>query len=334
MAIYLGHTTARRILESRLALMLEPVPRHVMHNCEAGKRAINSTIRAANKDHLPSGSLSEHFFGKPGEPLDVLVPSREQRRFSQGIACHLTCERLPSGSFMQLDMGIYVASPALTLILLAPHMSRIQIIKLAMSFCGIFQLEGDEPRMPYKRKPVATPHEIFDYIDLARSTSLLGVEAVADAMKWVIPHSASPLETQMVLPFYLSRHLGGYGLPRPIMNYPIPLDKELEKIAGQKMCYADSLWKVPGRRPLDLECQSRTWHDLSTQYGQDYARQMALERRGIKVQFVTNMQLNDEDQLNALARLISSHTGHWLDPKAYEWDEQRRKMLKEVHSTF
>ena len=50
MAIYLGHNTARRILESKLALNLEPVPQHSMVNCETGKKAVTGTIRASFKD--------------------------------------------------------------------------------------------------------------------------------------------------------------------------------------------------------------------------------------------------------------------------------------------
>lgn len=334
MAIYIGHTTARRILESRLALQLEPVPWHLMHDAEAGKKATIGIIRAAHGGERPSGPLNRLFFCRADEPLDLLVPSHAQKRSWAGMSCHLCMGKLPSGSFRLLESGVYVASPALTLVQLAPKLTRIQIIKLAMSFCGLYHLEGDKARKLYERKPVTTPQEILEYLDLARATSMLGVGAVADAMTWVIPNSASPLETRMVLPLYLSRRLGGYGLPRPIMNHPIRLEGESAKIAGQSICFADSYWERPGRRPLDLECQSRAWHDQPAKYGEDYARQMALERKGIKVQFVTNMQLNDEYQFNELARLVSVHTGYWLPPRAYEWDETRRRMNAEVQGSF
>ena len=332
MAIYLGHTTARRILESRFALAVEPVPHHVMREPEAGARAVRSTIRAAfDKDRLKTPQ-SSNFYCRPGEPLDLMVDGNHAVRKWAGAQCHSTSGRLPSGSFYQLSSGIYVASPALCLTQLAPSMSRINIIKLAMSFCGIYQLEGDEHRILYERAPLTTPSEIGDYLDLARG--LPGVEKVRDTLRWVIPNSASPMETRMVLPLYLSRHLGGYGLPRPVMNKQVILNEETAKIAGQKVCYADALWEEEGRRPLDFEYQSAEIHDKCERYGADYARQLALQRQGYTVQFVTNMQLQDEFQLNELARLVSSHTGCWLPPKAYIWDDLRKRMNEEVQGAY
>ena len=332
MAIYLGHTTARRILESRLALALEPVPHHAMRDPEAGARTVRSTIRSAFDKVTLQTPLARNFYCRQGEPLDLMVDGNHAVRKWDGAQCHALSGRLPSGSFLQLESGIYVASPALCLTQLAPSMKRIDIIKLAMSFCGIYQLEGDRHRILYERNPITTPDEIGDYLDLAQG--LPGVEKVRDALRWVIPNSASPMETKMVLPLYLSRHLGGYGLPRPVMNKLVILNEEAAKIAGQKVCYADALWEEEGRRPLDFEYQSIEVHDKSDRYGADYARQMALQRQGYTVQFVTSMQLNDEHQLNELARLVSSHTGFWLPPKAYVWDELRKKMNEEVQSDY
>ena len=329
MAIYLGHTTAQRILESRLALQLEPVSYHIPHEFTVGKREVEQCLRHAFGYECPQ-PWSQLFFDRPGEPLDLLIDTPSSRRRWSGVNCHLIMDNLPSESFMQLDVGIFVASPALCLIQQAQNLSRIGLIKLAMSFCGIYQLEGDIEREPFSRKPITTPQEIMDY--LGRAEGMKGVQRVADAMKWVLPNSGSPMETRMVLPLYLSRHLGGYGLPRPSMNAAIRLSDEATLIAGQRHCFADALWIVKGKRPFIEEYQSRENHDIAEKYGSDYGRQLALQHDRYTVQFVTSVQLNSPAQLNELARLVAKHTGTWLPDSAYKWDDLRTKMNQEVQS--
>lgn len=330
MAIYLGHNTARRILESRLALQLEPAPGHVMTNPEVGKKAVRASILAGLGDEANLQQLSKNFYCHANEPLDLMTQSLSERRAWKGMKCHVHESRYPSGSFYLLEAGIYVASPALCLIQLAPRLSQIELIKQAMSFCGIYQLEGDHERLPYERKPLTTPKEILEYVD--RAKGMQGAVMVRDAMKWVIPNSGSPMETRMVLPLYLARHLGGFGLPRPQMNAPIKLSEEAKRIAGKQFCFGDAVWKAPRRKPLDFEYQSREFHDKPEQYGSDYGRQLALQHDGYFIQFVTSAQLNDPSQLNELARLVASHTGIWLPKSVFNWDDARRKLNREIQS--
>lgn len=332
MAIYLGHNTARRILESKLALNLEPVPQHSMVNCETGKKAVTGTIRAAFKDGNIVQPLSHNFFCHGDEPLDLMTDDPNARHVWKGGRIHLVPTKLPNGSFMHLNVGIYVASPALCLVQHASLLTRIELVQLAMSFCGIYQLEGDEQRGPYTREPIATPRDILSYLN--RAKEMRGAAMVEEAMKWVIPNSGSQMETKMALSMYLSRRLGGYGLPRPTMNARIPLSEDMSDMLDQSCCYGDAIWRRDGYVPFDMEFQSYEHHLSAEKYAVDIARQLAIQHEGYDVQFVTKHQLDNHDQLNELARLVAAHTGVRLPESAFEWPQSRIDRHEALMSTF
>ena len=331
MAIYLGYNTARRILESKLALELEPMPRHSMMNCETGKRAVTSTLRDAFKTK-PVQPLSRNFFCRLGEPLDLMTDNRMARHSWEGGNVHLVADKMPGGSFMQLKPGVFVASPALCLVQLAPSLSLFETIQLAMSFCGIYQLEGDEERYPYERLPMTTPQEIEDYLSVLNKAH--GVASVREAMPWVIPNSGSPMETKMVLSMYLPKYLGGYGLPMPEMNAKVRLSPEMRKLLGQAYCFGDAVWFADGFDPFDMEYQSYEHHLSAEKYGADMARQLAIQHEGYTVQFVTKCQLDKHDELNELARLVAEHTGTALLSGAFEWSKERIRQHEALMATF
>lgn len=332
MAIYLGHNTARRILESKLALNLEPVPQHSMVNCETGKKAVTGTIRAAFKDGNIVQPLAHNFFCHGDEPLDLMTDDPNARHVWKGGRTHLVPTKLPNGSFMQLKPGILVASPALCLLQLAPSLSLLKTIQLAMSFCGIYQLEGDDQRHPYERPPLTTPQEIAGYLSMV--TKLHGYHTVRDALPWIIPNSGSQMETKMVLSLCLPENLGGYGLPKPEMNAKVALCAEMNEMLGQANCYGDAIWSVKGFDPFDMEYQSYEYHLSAEKYEADISRQLALQHEGCIVQFVTKHQLDDHNELNELARLVAEHTGVSLANSAFKWPESRVKRHDELMATF
>ena len=157
------------------------------------------------------------------------------------------------------------------------------------------------------------------------------------ALQYVLPNSGSPMETRMVLPFYLPKRMGGYGLPRPVMNKQIPIDDVAREIAGvpswQHSFAGDAVWtNLKTEDEVVFEFQSKENHDNETAYGSDYARQLALESLGHKVHFVTKEQLRSPEQMAELARCIVRETGMRLDPAVFITTDKRRRLLDEVNS--
>lgn len=326
MAIYLGHTTAQRILESKLVrtldtttLLLGPI------NCLYNKRDVLHEIGERFKSDSGK-TISNPLFLRQGDDLDIIVSSQLEKRHWDGARFHVYPEGFPMRSFLQLKEGIFVASPELCFLQRAAELSLIETIKLAMSFCGIYKLVGDEDNDSiFDRKPIMTIDSAFSF--LGPLDGLPGVKNARKALELALPMSGSPMETRMVMPFYLPNWLGGFGLPRPEMNKEIPLDEHASLLCEATTCRGDAVWE-DGKNLF--EYQSRENHDISEQYGKDYARQLALEAMGYEVHFVTMQQMRNVDQVTELARIISRRTGYHLKKRVLAATKRRENLLESV----
>ena len=322
MAIFLGHTTPKRIFESRLALDvdLERVPlasSHVPQKSELLRIARDAFGVETLDGFMTALQLDPH------EALDVIVPSQEHRRCWSGIKAHVLPSRVSRASFCQLSEDIMVACPALCLLQCANELDLIGTIKLAMSLCGIYRLTGDnQNRSIFSRKPLLAPDEAESF--LVGLDGVHGVKTMRQALRYTLPNSGSPKETEMVLPLYLPRRLGGFGLPKPEMNAVIPLDDHAAAICGSRSVVCDALWR---NAYTAFEYQSREHHDNQRAYGHDYARQLALESMGYVVKFVTNDQLRSIEQMTELARILAARAGIRMPKDAFAPSEKRIKLL-------
>ena len=335
MAIYLGHTTAQRILESRLVLDLDRELYRGPLNCQSGKREVMDAIANAFKNDS-SIDPDNPLYMRPGEPLHLVVSDANEKRHWSGVSCHVFPNEVPSRSFLLVKEGIFVASPELCLLQLAATLSLIDTIKVAMSFCGIYKLVGDtDSESIFDRDPIMTVDSALSFLDCVGEVP--GIKTARRALQYVIPNSGSPMETRMALSFYLPRRMGGFGLPRPVMNKRVYLDEAAREIAGvppwQDTYVCDAVWtNLKTEQEIIFEFQSEEFHDNDYAYGSDYARQLALESMGHKVHFVAKAQLDSPEQMAELARCIVRETGRKLDPGAFITTDKRRKLLQEVNS--
>ena len=138
------------------------------------------------------------------------ISSKENKRIK-------TIKKLLSSASFRREEGVFVACPELCLLQLASTLSLVDTIKVAMSFCGIYKLVGDTvSKSIFDRAPIMTVDSALSYLDCVGEVP--GVLNERKALQYVLPNSGSPMETRMVLPFYLPKRMGGYGLPKPVMN--------------------------------------------------------------------------------------------------------------------
>ncbi len=331
MAIYLGHTTAQRILESKLVRELDPMLLKGPINCVSNKQEVTKIINARFGDSVTTG-LTSPFFAKEGEKLDLVVASQDEKRRWKGVNCHVFHAGLPQRSFLQLKEDVLVACPELCFLQRSAELSLVGAIKLAMSFCGLYRLEGTtdkEQQSIFDRSPIMTVEGALTYLEGLKG--IPGLETARRALSYTLPNSGSPMETAMVIPFYLPYSLGGFGLPRPEMNMIVPLDERGQAICGKQYCRGDAGWPVPAPRKAPiLEYQSKEQHDKAEQYGKDYARQLAMQSQGHDVRFVTMEQVSSIEQMTELARVIRRHTRARVPEKVFEQTEKRLELLREV----
>ena len=288
MPLYLGHTTAQRILEHP---GIEKLPRSDASHLE---HCLAARCDLAQLDLSPLAELPT--------PLDVLISSRNQARYWSGITCHRCPEHLPAGAFLELTSDLYIASPELLFVLRAQELSLPQAIDLGCWLCGTFGYNAKGK--PIERLPLTSPDRLRTFVE--HCPRMDGIQTARRALGFVIPNAASPMEAACAIPFYLPRRLGGFGLPTPELNYYIPLPPHAAAIAGKECIYIDVYWKD---YRFGCEYQGEETHGLYSALRSDIARQLAAEETHIELQMMTIDQIRDQNQRLAVARKIARHLG-------------------------
>lgn len=312
MAIFFGYKTAEHMLNSPEAKefsLSDETPSTCGFMDDAALRALDLA-----RFELPSG-----------QPLDIVVGSREKRRVRKDFKCHLSLSDMPHGAYLEIAPDAFVASPVLCLLQRCGDLTYAGRIKLAARFCGCYAPSKGDPRGFITRPPLQSVDDMLSFIELfpvARST-----RQALEAVQWALPNAASPMETEMVMPFYLPGFKGGFGLPRPVMNDRLTLTARARAMTGKSEVRIDAYWPDAG---FGLEYQSKMFHDGDERYGEDIGRQLALESMGKTIHMVTMEQLKNMAQLEYIAELIASHLG----VKMYksEGGKLRDRLLQDILS--
>ena len=226
------------------------------------------------------------------EPFDgrihVMSFDESSRRQSARHVVHAWSGFIPEGSFYEMQ-GAYIASPPFMFLAAATVLSLPELIAFGCELCGLYSFDESRERGFRTRKvPLLTIEQLACYIKSAKGCR--GVKNAQMALKYVIPNSASPMETFDAMLLYLPYRLGGYGLPRPKMNYRVRLSGKAARIAKRQTCYADMCYP---EIKLDLEHQGEFDHSTPEEVASDRARVNALKEMGYEVIEFTKDQVND-----------------------------------------
>ena len=107
---------------------------------------------------------------------------------------------------------------------------------------------GETPACPlpayagidYQTKPIITPEAFAAY--LGEMSRVRGITRARRVTSFALPHSASPMETTLALMLCLPHDMGGFGLPRPVLNHPVPIDPAERGLTSQGTIVADLCW--------------------------------------------------------------------------------------------
>jgi hypothetical protein len=104
---------------------------------------------------------------------------------------------------------------------------------------------------------------------------------------------------------YLPVRLGGYGLPRPVLNESIGLPEDLQRIVGVQHYRCDFYYKD---ERLAVEYDGG-YHWEGEQRMDDNTRQLILEKMGITFIRIDKKQMENPKLLDMQARRIAKHLG-------------------------
>jgi hypothetical protein len=238
-------------------------------------------------------------------PRHYMVPST-YRRFVTSRAEFTVCSlSLPKNSFIEISEDYCVARPELVFIQYARYLELPLLIKLGCELCGYYSQLDDENGDPLTRSaPLMTVASLRRFI--AQIPCYYGIKKARRALPYLLEGSASVRETEMALLMSLPLLLGGYGLPKPSMNYKIPFDRTALFISGASCAYADLCWP---KSKLDVEYESDLHHSDAAELRRDRSRASAIQHMGYTVIPVTRAQYDDPEYFESLVKDIAKIIG-------------------------
>ena len=271
--------------------------------------------------------------GEPSaeRPLEVLVHSKNERSRSEAVTAKVWKGPIAPTGFRQISDGIYVSSPEFVFLQLATKLELPELVALGMELCGTYRRNVEVASLypnthgyitEYHQPPLTTLKRLKGFLGSMKAAP--GSLRALKALDYVLPNSASPMETALYLLLCLPRRLGGYALPKPVLNPPIVLTKAGRKHTIRSSAKPDLFWKDV---KLDLEFNSDEFHDENDRTD-DSMRRKALERMRVEVIELTSAELFDTRLFHATVLRIALRLKKQLRPEGEGLFEERRSLLR------
>ncbi len=258
-------------------------------------------------------------------PVDVLVPFGA-RVDIRTVRLHASTQKLPPLATVPLTPRLYTVAPEICLFQLARGARAIDIAQCASRLMSTYRPCAEAPSGITERCQLTNPRKIAVYARAIQDQSLRSTTrnaAFGRAMDWASSGAASPREAALQLMFTVHARSGGFGLPKPELNYTVRVPAPLVKWAGKRSYRCDLYWP---QAAVAVEYDSDL-HTGSRQIAKDAKRREVLARLGITTITVTRIQMNNIEELRQIALHVSKLLG---TPKRYqsiELRERQRKLL-------
>ena len=256
-----------------------------------------------------------------GHPLDLLFSRAGSFSQSSGIRSHRPRRPLPPGSFVRLSEHVAVSSPELAFAQVAPGRPMGRLLLDGCELCGTFvpdTLGGP----PQERAPLSSAEGLRAFL----SAMGLGREARASrASRVIFDGAASPMEARLALLLSLPQAMGGFGLPRPVLNAPITLGPEARRVYPRGSCRMDLFWPAAN---FDVEYDGRL-HDEERRDA-DNARIVALRLEGMEPLVLRRQQVYDAQAMFSIAKMVAEKLGRRLRMTTRDFWRRHGQLRREL----
>lgn len=266
------------------------------------------------------------------ETLDLLVPTRSDRRRSKHVKTHLCTNELPAGSFISLghwrgDLDAYVCSPELAFLQAAHDGSAAEAIYAGYAMTSDYRLDnlaaggvtGRDSGMRDGR--LTTKKLIAAYIE--KSPKVRGLAKAKALLAYVIEGSRSPRESGLCMFMSLPARYGGYALGKAELNKKVFIRDGYNDGRNRKLRVLERMPDItltakaevgmdkvkagllPEVLTAMIDYDSDAIHDGHEKIHKDAERRNELELlEGVAYFTVTTDQANDYDKLVRLCERI------------------------------
>lgn len=269
-------------------------------SCEATKSKPSQSLL----DTLKRAGVDLNRFTRPFHLLDVRnrKSSRDPDiRYHSARRC-IDGEFASLRAFVKIGKNLYAPSPELCFLQLASILDLDNLIIAGCELCGSYQYASSEEDGLNEIDPLSSPAAIKCF--LAKCPGAYGIKRTRCAADRIVPNAASPAEFALALLLSLPRCRGGYGLPRPLLNYEIPLGRYASTLTHRKSLRADLYWP---ERKVDVEYTSNAHHFSRKERAEDAERANALGAMGIQSIDVTWEQMTSLKRMDRLAASMRTH---------------------------
>lgn len=237
------------------------------------------------------------------------------------VTCHTIIPQQIPKNYLHLSNALYIPPVEEVLFQICQSTTFIQALKYAYELCGCYSLPAHDQHRQNLQKvsPFVLPSQVIEHV--AQKPRTHGKRAVLEVMKFVLPFSASPMETVLVIILVLPRRLGGYGLPSPHLNFPI---NYRHTNGAESRFFLDLFWPEFN---LAIEYDSDEHHfvNLEAAY-HDADRRLVLRKMGIETIVVTKGQMMQLPMLDNVAEAAMKKMGKRVRPATPELLERRRSL--------
>ena len=285
-------------------LMGTPVRKKTLNDAANTKRAMDELDEEAQR-----------WLKHAGSPVHVYVGDRSKGVSTKHLVAHVLSEPVPSGAFLDLGHGICICTPQFALLRIASQCDLIDTIDLGMELCGTYSRWRMEPSGfgdPIYREHNETRACTFNIPAVMQAKRMnafatrlaqqRGSRDAQAALRWIIDHSASPMETAVYLLLCLPKRLGGFGLPKPVLNPKLTISNP----DGTKERYPDLFWAGPN---IDVEYNSDSSHSGEWARYRDSKREIELVVADVRVLPLTRPQVMGIDEFDSFARGLQRMLG-------------------------
>lgn len=263
------------------------------------------------------------FRGLFDAPLHIMASSLETRSRCSDVICHVCPATYLKGSFVALEKDVVVVSPALSFLQMAESFPLETLVVAGMELCGRYAVSREGAIS--SRCPLTSASRLRRFVGQAEG--MRGVKKARRALRFVMDDSASPMETSLALLLSMPHSLGGYGLPRPVMNLRIDavaFDKcMVGHCAESRFFRGDLCWP---QAKLCVEYDSDAYHTGADRIAHDSWRRTELHLAGFSVVTITRGQLYDVSSMDRVARLLAKQLGVRARRKDALFAERQRSL--------
>ena len=276
-------------------------------------------------------------------PITIAVEDSGKRCESNGWKCQVWSKPFPPSSVYRMnEQGVCLSAPWFCYLQMAPTLNLADGIRLGMELCGThstlpftpgiartFELSEREIHNGFvDTHPVMTSKQLQAFL----SAMGLGRQSKSViAARFVIDGSRSPGESRLYIVLCLPTRLGGYALPKPLLNYRIDIPRHLWEAAGTDRYYVDFFY--PGEMYAGITQAVEFdggYHWQGNQRMRDNVRQILLEEMGIHVMRIDKLQLQNMEVMDLQAQRLADALGVRLRQPTPSVLCARKKLFKQA----